>query len=380
MIRLMAFTLVVIATTTLSRTAAADIRAEDFGKTADGTAVQIYRVSNNAGMTIRLLSRGATLAGVEVPAGEGDTADVVFGFDDVAGYESERNMYFGCTTGRYANRIAGGKFALDGKEYQLFTNDGPNHLHGGDGRSLDKVVWQGEPFEREGEHGVKFSYTSPDGEENYPGELAITVTYTLTDKNEIRIEYSATTDKPTVINLTNHAYFNLAGHGAPTVNDHVLMLNCDRYTPVDDTLIPTGEIADVEGTPLDFRKPTAIGERVDQLTNASAKGYDHNFVINRGDAGEGELVKAAELVHPESGRMLTVYTDQPGIQFYGGNFLNGGKGKGGKTYAHRSACCLETQVFPDSPNKQGKEGWTNCVLRPGETYKHVCVYAFGKKE
>jgi aldose 1-epimerase len=357
----------------------AGVRANDFGKTADGTSVQVYHVTNSGGMEIRLLSRGATLAGVDIPDGD-KKVDVVFGFDDVAGYESEGNMYFGCTTGRYANRIGAGKFTLDGKDYQLFKNDGPNHLHGGNGRSLDKVVWTGEPFEGNGEQGVKFSYTSPDGEESYPGALAMTVTYTLTDKNEIRIEYSATTDKPTVLNLTNHAYFNLAGAGSPTINDHVLTLNCSKYTPVDDTLITTGKVESVEGTPLDFRTPTEIGKRVDELTDTSAKGYDHNFLIDRGDAGAGELVKAAELVDPASGRTLTVYTDQPGIQFYGGNFLNGGKGKNGQTYAHRSAACLETQVFPDSPNKQGVEGWTNCVLRPGETYKHTCVYAFGKKD
>jgi aldose 1-epimerase len=358
----------------------ADVRADDFGRTADGTLVQVYRVTNDAGMEIRLISRGATLIGVDIPTSDGNKVDVVFGFDDVAGYESDRNGYFGCTVGRYANRIGGGKFTLDGEEHELFKNDGPNHLHGGNGRSFDKVVWAGEPFDRDGERGVKFSYTSPDGEEGYPGKLTAVVTYTLTDKNEIRIEYSATTDKPTVINLTNHSYFNLAGHGSPTINDHVLTLFADKYTPVDETLIPTGEIASVEGTPLDFRRPTAIGERVGQLDDKPGKGYDHNFVINRGDAAAGELVKAAELVDPASGRMLTVYTDQPGVQFYGGNFLNGGAGKGGKPYAHRSGCCLETQVFPDSPNKQGQDGWTNCVLRPGETYRHVCVYAFGLKE
>ena len=360
--------------------AAAGVRAVDFGTTAEGAGVQMYHGTTPAGMEIRLISRGAALVGVDVPAGEDGKVDVVFGFDDVAGFESEANMYFGCTTGRYANRIGKGKFTLDGADYQLFTNDGPNHLHGGNGRSLDKVIWAGEPFEREGQRGVRFSYTSPDGEEGYPGALAIAVEYALTDDNEIRIEYTAETDKPTIINLTNHAYFNLAGHGSETINDHVLMLNCSRYTPVDETLITTGEIASVEGTPLDFREPTAIGDRVDELTETSAKGYDHNFVIDRDDAEGGELVVAAKLLHPASGRTLTVSTDQPGIQFYGGNFLNGGVGKGGAAYAYRSGCCLETQVFPDSPNKQDVEGWSACILRPGEAYKHVCVYAFEQSD
>ena len=361
--------------------AVADIQESDFGKTADGTPVKLFTLKNAKGMTVRLMSRGATLVGIDVPDKDGAMADVLFGFDDVAGYEdADRNQYFGCTTGRYANRIGKGKFTLDGHQYQLFTNDGPNHLHGGDGRSLDKVVWEGKAAEGAGEQSVTFTYTSPDGEEGYPGALASTVKFTLNDANEVWIEYTATTDKPTVINLTNHAYFNLGGAGSPTINDHVIMINADRYTPVDDTLITTGELAPVEGTPLDFRKATRIGDRVDQLTATSAKGYDHNFVINRGDDDNGALVKAAELVDPASGRMLTVLTDQPGVQFYGGNFLKGQAGKGGKTYAHRSGCCLETQVFPDSPNKQGKEGWPSCVLRPGETYKHVCVYAFGVKK
>jgi aldose 1-epimerase len=361
--------------------AVAEIQESDFGKTADGTPVKMFTLKNAKGMTVRLMSRGATLVGIDVPDKSGAMADVLFGFDDVAGYEdADRNQYFGCTTGRYANRIGKGKFTLDGKEYQLFTNDGPNHLHGGDGRSLDKVVWEGKAAEGAGEQSVTFTYTSPDGEEGYPGALASTVKFRLTDANEVWIEYTATTDKPTVLNLTNHAYFNLGGHGSPTVNDHVILINADRYTPVDDTLITTGELAPVEGTPLDFRQATRIGDRVDQLTASSAKGYDHNFVINRGDDDNGALVKAAELVDPASGRTLAVLTDQPGVQFYGGNFLKGQAGKGGKTYAHRSGCCLETQVFPDSPNKQDQEGWSSCVLRPGETYKHVCVYAFGVKE
>jgi aldose 1-epimerase len=357
--------------------ASAEVNETNFGKTKDGVEVTKFELANKNGMKVRLISRGATLIGVDVPDRDGKMADVVFGFDDIMGYESPANSYFGCTTGRYANRIAKGKFKLDGKEYKLFTNDGPNHLHGGNGESLDKVVWDGTAFDKEGESGVEFTYSSPDGQEGYPGKLDMKVTYTLNDKNELRIDYSAKTDKPTVLNLTNHAYFNLGGAGSPTINKHVLKLNADKYTPVDETLITTGKLESVDGTPLDFRTPTAIGKRVDELTDTSAKGYDHNFVINRGDADEGELVEAAKLVDPESGRTLTVTTDQPGIQFYGGNFLKGEKGKGGKTYAHRSACCLETQVFPDSPNKQEVEDWTDCVLRPGEEYKHTCIYAFG---
>lgn len=369
--------LAVLGLSLLGSSARAGVTETDFGKTKGGVEVKKFELTNKNGMKVRLSSRGAALIGVDVPDRDGKVADVVFGFDDIAGYESDANDYFGCTTGRYANRIAKAKFTLDGKEYKLAANNGPNHLHGGKTESLDKVVWHGTPIDKDGVSGVEFAYTSPDGQEGYPGKQEMTVTYTLNDKNELRIDYSAKSDKPTVINLTNHAYFNLGGAGSPTINDHVLKLNADKYTPVDETLITTGELAPVEGTPLDFRSPTAIGKRVDELTDTSALGYDHNFVINRGAAGKGELVEAAKLVDPKSGRTLTVVTDQPGIQFYGGNFLKGNKGKGGKTYGHRSACCLETQVFPDSPNKQGLEGWTDCVLRPGDEYTHTCVYAFG---
>lgn len=369
--------LAVLGFSLLGSSARASVTETDFGKTKGGVQVKKFELTNKNGMKVRLSSRGAALIGVDVPDRDGKVADVVFGFDDIAGYESDANDYFGCTTGRYANRIAKAKFTLDGKEYKLAANNGPNHLHGGKTESLDKVVWHGTAIDKDGVSGVEFAYTSPDGQEGYPGKQEMTVTYTLNDKNELRIDYSAKSDKPTVINLTNHAYFNLGGAGSPTINDHVLKLNADKYTPVDETLITTGELAPVEGTPLDFRTPTAIGKRVDELTDTSALGYDHNFVINRGDAGEGELVEAAQLVDPQSGRTLTVVTDQPGIQFYGGNFLKGNKGKGGKTYGHRSACCLETQVFPDSPNKQGLEGWTDCVLRPGDEYTHTCIYAFG---
>lgn len=348
--------------------------AEAFGKTADGQPVEIYTLRNASGMVAKVMTRGATLVELHVPDRDGKMADVVFGFNDVAGYESERNQYFGVTAGRVANRIAKGKFTLDGKTYQLATNDGPNHLHGGGPRSLDKVIWKAKPFATDDALGVRFTYTSPDGEENYPGALACEVTYTLNNNNELRIDYTASTDKATPINLTNHAYFNLSGAGSPTIHDHLLTLHASRYTPVDDTLIPTGGLASIEGTPLDFRKPTRIGERVEQLDAAPTKGYDHNFVLDK-DA-EGELTTAAELYDPSSGRLLTVKTTEPGIQFYGGNFLYGQEGKDGKTYAHRSGCCLETQHFPDSVNRSS---FPNTILKPGETYKHTCIYGFSTK-
>ena len=371
---------------TICRPAFAHVHSYEFGTTADGTTVRYYWMKSNANMVVRTTTLGAALIGVDMPDRDGNLEDVVFGFDDASGYETEDNQYFGCTTGRCANRIAGGNFSLDGKEYQLEVNNGPNHLHGGGARALSKVVWKAKRFESDTERGVKYWYTSPDGEEGYPGRLKIVVLYTLNDNNELRIDYTAnlvddpeTSEneaKPTLVNLTNHAYFNLAGHGAPSINEHMLMLNASRYTPTDATLIPTGEISPVEGTPLDFRKPTRIGERVDQLTETASKGYDHNFVIDRSGASSGEIVKAAELYEAKSGRMITVSTDQPGIQFYGGNFLHGQFGKEEKTYAHRSGCCLETQYYPDSANKPD---WPSIVLRPGETYRHTCVYAFSVK-
>lgn len=355
----------------------AHVHSSDFGKAKDGTEVRCYEMKSNSNMVVRLSTLGAALIGAEVPDRDGNTVDVIFGFDDASGYGTEADQHFGCTTGRVANRTAGGKFTLDGKEYQLLQNDGDNHLHGGGDRALGKVVWKAKRFENETDRGVKFWYTSTDGEEGYPGSLKMTVTYTLNDKNELRIDYEATTDKATPVNLTNHAYFNLAGHGSPTINDHVLMLNCKDFTPTDDTLIPTGEIKAVEGTPLDFTEPTRIGDRVDELNDTPYIGYDHNLVIDRGDAEKGELVKAAVLTDPSSGRTMTVMTDQPGIQFYGGNFLFGQEGKDGKTYAHRSGCCLETQHFPDSANKPE---WPSIILQPGETYRHTCIYAFSVED
>ena len=344
----------------------------DFGKTADGTPVKQYTLTNSHGVVVKLISRGATLTEWHVPDKNGEVADIVFGFDDVAGYESPANGYFGATVGRVANRIAGGTFSVDGQQYKLAKNDGPHTLHGGVQRSLDKVVWEGKPFENEEGQGVVFKYVSPDGEEGFPGNVTMRVTYTLTDKDELRIDYEAVTDKATPVNLTNHAYFNLSGAGSPTILDHELLLNADHYTPIDESFTPTGEIAPVANTPLDFRDFHKIGERVDQLNDKPGKGYDHNFVLNNRDAGTrqtaqpgaGSLALAAKVRDPKSGRVLSVYTTEPGIQFYGGNFLDGAAGKGGKKYNYRSGFCLETQHYPNSVNEPK---FPAIILRPGET-------------
>ncbi len=346
------------------------MKRELFGRTKWGTNIEKITLINKKGIKAEFITRGATFCAMKVPDREGKLADVLLGFDKVSGYESEGNQYFGCIAGRVCNRIGKGQFAIDGKKYQLYINNPPNHLHGGNGNSLDKVVWNADEVKCDQGGSVKFSYHSPDGEENYPGNLLIEVTYTLTDNNEVRIEYYATTDQATPVSLTNHAYFNLAGAGSKTVLNHELTLNADHYTATDETLIPTGEIAPVKGTLLDFTTPHLIGERIDKLTDTPWLGYDHNFVINR--KGDG-LVQAAKLKDPQSGRVLTVFTDQPGIQFYSGNFLFGQKGKQGKEYAYRSAICLETQHYPDSVNKPD---WPTVILRPGEEYHHVCVYAF----
>lgn len=348
-----------------------------FGKTSDGEPVYEYTLKNENGMTARLITYGATLRELHVPDKNGNFQDVVLGWDSVAGYESEDNQYFGCTTGRVANRIAKGRFTLDGQEYQLAINDEPNALHGGTERSLDKVVWDAAEYRTKTGQGVRFTYTSPDGEEGFPGTLKVTVSYLLTKNNALRISYRATTDKPTPVNLTNHSYFNLAGAGSETALDHILQLNAKYYTPVDETLIPTGEIASVTGTPLDFTKPRRIGARIKKLDDDSTIGYDHNFVIDRGEFEEGELALVARVIEPQSGRVMTVQTTEPGVQFYSGNFLKGQTGKGGKTYAHRSAFCLETQHYPDSVNQPE---FPSTILKPDEEYRHVCVYRFSVRK
>lgn len=352
-------------------------QAQDFGKTKNGESVQIFTLQNDSGVRAKVMTRGATLVELHVPDGEGKSVDIVNGFDDVAGYESEDNQYFGCTTGRVCNRIAKGKFTLDGRDYSLAINNDPNHLHGGVERSLDKVVWQARAFENERGQGVMFSYTSPDGEEGYPGNLSIKVTYLLAkDKPNLSIRYSATTDQATPVNLTNHAYFNLAGHGSESILDHRIRINADRYTPVDDTLIPTGELASVQDTPLDLRRAVRIGDKIDELTHTAALGYDHNFVLNE-PAGENGMRLAAVLSHPSSGRRMRIFTTEPGIQFYSGNFLRGDLGKNGKKYDLRSACCLETQHFPDSVNHPH---FPNTILKPGEEFKSQTIYSFTNLE
>ena len=347
---------------------------EDFGKTSDGESVEIYTLKNKTGLTAKIMTRGATLVELHVPDKDGNIDDVILGWDDVAGYESEDNQYFGCTTGRVCNRIAEGKFSLDGKEYTLAINNEPNHLHGGAERSLDKVVWKAKASSNDRGQSVRFSYTSPDGEEGYPGNLKVAVTYFLAhDANRLVISYKATTDAATPVNLTNHAYFNLGGAGSETVLDHALLLNADKYTPTDDTLIPTGKIESVEGTPLDFRKMKRIGARVEELTDTAALGYDHNFVLNPKEKEDARYNHAATLRHNASGRVLRIGTTEPGIQFYSGNFLNGQKAKGGKTYAHRSAVCLETQHYPDSVNH---DNFPTTILKPGDEYTSSTMLTF----
>ncbi len=355
--------------------AAAAENPGSYGKTADGQEVASFTLKNRSGITVKLISRGATITHLYLPDRDGKLADVALGFDDVAGYESDRNQYFGCIVGRVAGRIARSQFTLDGQTYRLHANNGRNHLHGGGPRSLEKVLWNGEMLTSDRGQGVRFTYTSPDGEEGYPGRVEFAVTYLLTDDNRLEMDFEATTDKATPVNLSQHMYFNLAGHGAETVLDHVLMLNADRYNPVDDELIPTGELAPVEGTPLDFRQPKVIGERIEQLFDTPTKGYDVNFVLNQ--KKPGELTLAAVLKHPGSGRVVKVRTTQPGVQLYTGNFLFGQQGKGGRTYAQRSGVCLETQHFPDSVNRPN---FPSTILRPGQKYHHRCIYEFATEK
>jgi aldose 1-epimerase len=346
------------------------VTSAPFGKTQDGKPVTVFTMTNANGMRVRAMTYGAIIVSIEVPDRSGALGDVTLGYDTADGYLKDTS-FIGAVVGRYGNRIAKGRFTLDGKTYQLATNNAPNHLHGGT-KGYDKVLWEGAPLKTG--VGVVFTRTSPDGEEAYPGTLKAGVTYTLTDKNELIVDYHATTDKATPVNLTQHSYFNLAGEGSGDILGHELTIDADRYTPVDATLIPTGELAPVQGTPFDFRKPTAIGARIGDSNEQLkfGKGYDHNWVLNRKGAG---LQHAARLADPKSGRTLDIATTEPGLQFYSGNFLDGTiKGKHGHVYNFRGALCLETQHFPDSPNQPK---FPSTILKPGQTYTSKTVFAFG---
>jgi len=354
-------------------TFAGEVEQSFWGNTKEGAPIKLYTLTNDNGVMIQLTNYGATLVSIYVPDKEGNLGDVVLGFDSVSDYEKPDpyDPYFGCTVGRYANRIAGGQFTLDGKVYTLVQNNGPNHLHGGL-KGFKDQIFEAIPMKTPEGPAVRFKYLSHDGEEGYPGNLQVSVTFTLTNDNEIKIKYLATTDKPTVINLTNHSYFNLAGEGSGNVLDHELMIVADKYTPADDTLIPTG-IAPVAGTALDFTTPHKIGERIDQLVRKEGsdpfKGYDHNFVLNN---QTGELALAARVKEPSTGRVMEVYTTEPGVQLYTGNWVNT-RGKEGKLYGQYSGFCLETQHYPDSPNHPD---FPSTVLRPGEVYSTLTIYKF----
>lgn len=345
-----------------------------FGKTADGQPVELFVLTNAKGMQVSITNYGGIVTALSVPDRNGKFADVVLGFDNLDSYLAG-HPFFGAIAGRYANRIGKGAFTLDGKTYALAKNNGDNHLHGGR-KGFDKAVWKAETLRTADGPALKLSHVSNDGDEGYPGTLQVTVTYTLTKNNELRIAFHAVTDKPTHVNLTNHSYFNLAGEGNGDILGHELMIDADRFTPVDAGLIPTGELRKVEGTPLDFRKPVALGKWIDQDDEQLrfGKGYDHNFVLNKKGR---ELSLAARAVEPGSGRVLEVLTTEPGVQLYCGNFLDGKQvGKAGKAYPRRSGFCLETQHFPDSPNKPA---FPSTLLRPGEEYQSTTVFKFSAK-
>ncbi|HKQ06464.1 MAG TPA: aldose epimerase family protein [Blastocatellia bacterium] len=345
-----------------------------FGKLPDGTAVDLYTLTNANGIEMKVMTYGGIVISLKTPDRNGQLGDIVLGYDNLQGY-LDQSPYFGALIGRYGNRIGNARFTLNGKTYQLPKNNGENTLHGGI-KGFDKVVWAARPLTVKGGSALELTYTSKDGEEGFPGTLSVRVVYTLNNRNEWRIDYSATTDKDTVVNLTQHSYFNLAAGSAANNLGHEVYLNADRFTPVDQGLIPTGELRAVKGTPMDFTRPMTIGARIDaddeQLKFAG--GYDHNWVLNR--AGRG-LQLAARVHEPTSGRVLEVSTTEPGIQFYAGNFLDGTiTGKGGKVYVRRYGFCLETQHFPDSPNKPS---FPTTVLKPGQRYATTTVYKFSAK-
>lgn len=347
------------------------VTIDNFGKTADGKGVEIYTLTNSVGAEARIMTYGGTVVSLKVPDKSGKLGDIVLGFDSVADYERHTG-FFGALIGRYGNRIAKGKFSLGGKEYTLATNNGENHLHGGV-KGYDRVVWTAKPRTSAAGASLELKYLSKDGDEGYPGNLNITVIYTLTEKNELKIVYSATTDKATVINLTHHSYFNLAGAGSPTILDHELTIAGSKFTPTDAGSIPTGELLNVKGTPFDFTKATAIGKRIEQDDEQLkfGKGYDHNWALDK--TGKA-LTLGATVYEKTTGRVMKVLTTEPGMQFYSGNFLDGSiKGKSGQDYPLRSGFCLEAQHYPDSPNEPK---FPSTALKPGQKYSQTTVYQF----
>jgi len=363
-------------TVTVMKIISGTVEQENFQTTYKNLKTDLFTIQNQNGIVLQVTNYGAKIVTLFVPDKSGNSGDIVFGYEKIADY-LEGDKYFGAVVGRYANRIAAGKFTLDGKDYQLPKNEGgKNLLHGGDS-GFDDAVWTGEVIETPEGKAVKLNLVSPDGDQGFPGTLNVEVIYTLTDKNELIVDYKAVTDKPTVINLSQHSYFNLAGHAAGPILSHELVLNADRFTPVDENLIPTGEIRPVEGTAFDFRTPHLIGERIANTEEqvVLGKGYDHNFILNKEKSGD--LTFAASAYEKGSGRFMEVYTTHPAIQFYTGNFLDGSQiGKDGNKYVYRSGFCLETQYYPDSPNHPD---FPSTVLRPGEEYKHRTVFKFSVK-
>jgi aldose 1-epimerase len=357
------------ATTRETKETKMSIRKELMGKTSDGVEVDLFTLTNQNGLRVKIMTYGATIVSVEAPDRNGKIENVTLSLDSLQDY-LRGHPYLGSTVGRFANRIAKGKFSIGSTKYELATNNGPNHLHGGI-KGFDKMVWKAQPVETDHSVGVAFSYKSRDGEEGYPGNLAVKATYSLTDDNQLKMAYSATTDKPTVVNLTNHAYWNLAGSSLGNVLEHELMLNADRYVPVDANLIPLGELKAVKGTPMDFTQPKPIGAHINQV----AGGYDHCYVLNKKEGGQ-EPTLAARVVEPKSGRVMEVYTTQPGIQFYTGNFLDGTVRGSGNVYRKHYGLCLETQHYPDSPNHPN---FPSTLLKPGETYSQLTVYSLSVK-
>jgi aldose 1-epimerase len=346
------------------------VKKADFGK-ADGQNVAVYTLTNRKGAEVGIITYGGIVVSLKVPDRKGKLDDIVLGFDNLDDYVKGNSPYFGALIGRYGNRIGKGRFTLNGVEYKLAVNNGENHLHGGI-KGFDKVVWNARPIKLKNGVGLRLNYLSRDGEEGYPGNLSVTITYTLTDNNELEIDYSATTDKDTVVNLTHHSYFNLAGQGNGDILNHQLMINAGRFTPVDSGLIPTGELRRVKGTPFDFAQLTAMGARINDPDEQLkfGRGYDHNFVLR---GGRGRLRQAAKVFEQTTGRVMEVWTTEPGLQFYSGNFLDGKPGKDGKAYQFRYGFCLETQHFPDSPNKPG---FPTTVLKKGSRYRTSTVYRF----